>query len=264
MGWEAHAKLHLRSQLEAALERDQLRVLYQPIVCLTTNQTVGVEALVRWEHPTRGTVLPSEFIPIAEESDIVNGIGSWVLRQACKHAVTFSKQRPDLYVSVNVSARQLRKPEFAAEIREALDSAGLAPNRLMLELSESTLVDEAAGDNLVRRIAPLGVRIAIDDFGTGYSSLQYLQRFPVDAVKIDRSFVAGLDQEGMRAVVKSVSVISSVMGYQCIAEGIETPAEAEEIRNLDYTYAQGFLYSHPVEAATIIELLDNEGAVSSA
>jgi diguanylate cyclase len=160
---------------------------------------------------------------------------------------------------VNVSARQLRETGFAAEIAAVLASTGLEPSKLMLELTESVLIDEAAGQNLVDNVAPLGVGIAIDDFGTGYSSLAYLQRFPVNVVKIDRSFVSRLNEDGMRAVVKSMAAISSVMGYTSIAEGVETAEEAADLVGLDYGFAQGFLYSHPVGAAQINALLDVGG-----
>jgi EAL domain-containing protein (putative c-di-GMP-specific phosphodiesterase class I) len=163
---------------------------------------------------------------------------------------------------VNVSARQLRETGFAAEIAAVLASTGLEPSKLMLELTESVLIDEAAGQNLVDNVAPLGVGIAIDDFGTGYSSLAYLQRFPVNVVKIDRSFVSRLNEDGMRAVVKSMAAISSVMGYTSIAEGVETAEEAADLVGLDYGFAQGFLYSHPVGAAEIDVLLGVDGPIT--
>ena len=263
MGWEAYSRLRLRTQLESAIENDELRVLFQPIISLGTREIVGVEALIRWEHPKLGTLSPSEFVPIAEESALITVIGRWVLQQACAHAAAWNKGGRDLYISVNVSARQLREPGFAAEIAAALATSGLEPSKLMLELTESVLIDEVAGQNLVDRVAPLGVGIAIDDFGTGYSSLAYLQRFPVNVVKIDRSFVSRLNEDGMRAVVKSMAAISSVMGYTSIAEGVETPEEAADLVGLDYGFAQGFLYSHPVGAAQINALLDSDGPITS-
>ncbi len=259
MGWEAYSRLRLRTQLESAIENDELRVLFQPIISLGSREIVGVEALVRWEHPKLGTLSPSEFVPIAEESALITLIGGWVLRQACTQAALWNRGSRSLYVSVNVAARQLREPAFAAEIAAALELSGLDPAQLMLELTESALIDEVAGQNLVDHIAPLGVGIAIDDFGTGYSSLAYLQRFPVNVVKIDRSFVSRLNEDGMRAVVKSMAAISSVMGYTSIAEGVETPEEAADLVGLDYSFAQGFLYSHPVGAAEIDLLLGVEG-----
>jgi len=259
MGWEAYSRLRLRTQLESAIENEELRVLFQPIISLDSNEIVGVEALVRWEHPKLGTLSPSEFVPIAEESALITVIGRWVLQEACAHAARWNSGTRNLYVSVNVSARQLREPGFAAEIAAVLASTGLAPAKLMLELTESVLIDEAAGQNLVDNVAPLGVGIAIDDFGTGYSSLAYLQRFPVNVVKIDRSFVSRLNEDGMRAVVKSMAAISSVMGYTSIAEGVETAEEAADLVGLDYGFAQGFLYSHPVGAAQINALLSNDG-----
>ncbi len=263
MGWEAYSRLRLRSQLESAVENNELRVLFQPIISLTSNEIVGVEALVRWEHPKLGTLSPSEFIPIAEESALITLIGRWVLQEACAQGAVWNQGDRDLYVSVNVSARQLREPGFGAEIAAALEESGLAPSKLMLELTESVLIDEAAGRNLVENVAPLGVGIAIDDFGTGYSSLEYLQRFPVNVVKIDRSFVSRMNEDGMRAVVKSMAAISSVMGYTSIAEGVETAEEAADLVGLDYGFAQGFLYSHPVGAAEIGMLLDVEGPITS-
>jgi EAL domain-containing protein (putative c-di-GMP-specific phosphodiesterase class I) len=213
---------------------------------------------VRWEHPTLGLLPPSEFVPIAEESVLINQIGRWVLDQACGYAAAWNAMGRTLYVSVNVSARQLRETSFAQEIADSLASAHLDASNLMLELTESVLVDEVAGTNLVEHVAPLGVGIAIDDFGTGYSSLAYLQRFPVNVVKIDRSFVSRLNEDGMRAVVKSMAAISSVMGYQSIAEGVETAEEADDLVGLDYDFAQGFLFSHPVPPAAITALLQLE------
>ncbi len=262
MGWEAYSRLRLRSQLESAIENDELRVLFQPIISLDSSEIVGVEALVRWEHPKLGTLSPSEFIPIAEESALITLIGRWVLQQACAQAALWNKGDRDLYVSVNVSARQLREPGFAAEIAAALADSGLDPKQLMLELTESALIDESAGQNLVDNVAPLGIGIAIDDFGTGYSSLEYLTRFPVNVVKIDRSFVSRLNEDGMRAVVKSMAAISSVMGYTSIAEGVETAEEAADLIGLDYGFAQGFLYSHPVGAAEIDTLLEVKGPIT--
>jgi diguanylate cyclase (GGDEF)-like protein/PAS domain S-box-containing protein len=263
MGWEAYSRLRLRTQLESAVENEELRVLFQPIISLGSSEIVGVEALVRWEHPKLGTLSPSEFVPIAEESALITILGRWVLQQACAHAAVWNRGDRNLYVSVNVSARQLREPAFAAEIAAALESSGLAPGRLMLELTESVLIDEVAGQNLIDNISPLGVGIAIDDFGTGYSSLAYLQRFPVNVVKIDRSFVSRLNEDGMRQVVKSMAAISAVMGYTSIAEGVETAEEAADLIGLDYGFAQGFLYSHPVGAAEINALLEANDPIAA-
>ncbi len=262
MGWEAYSRLRLRTQLASAVENNELRVLFQPIISLGSSEIVGVEALIRWEHPTLGTLSPSEFVPIAEESALITVIGRWVLQEACAQAAVWNQGDRSLYVSVNVSARQLREGGFAAEIASTLASSGLEPGQLMLELTESVLNDEVAGQNLVDNVAPLGVGIAIDDFGTGYSSLAYLQQFPVNVVKIDRSFVSRLNEDGMRAVVKSMAAISTVMGYSSIAEGVETLEEAADLVGFDYGFAQGFLYSHPVGAAEINALLDVNGPMA--
>jgi EAL domain-containing protein (putative c-di-GMP-specific phosphodiesterase class I) len=156
---------------------------------------------------------------------------------------------------VNVSARQLREPDFAADVARVLADTGLPARQLMLELTETVLIDELAAENLIERVVPLGVAIAIDDFGTGYSSLAYLQRFPVDVIKIDRSFVSQIHDEGMRAVVESIAAIADVMGYSSIAEGVETDAQLDGVMAFDYRYAQGYRYSRPVNAATLDRLL---------
>jgi diguanylate cyclase (GGDEF)-like protein/PAS domain S-box-containing protein len=263
MGWNAYSRIRLRSQLESALTNDEFRLEFQPIVSLPSNIIVGIEALARWAHPTQGMLQPGDFIPLAEENGLIVELGRWVLDQACHQASKWIAEGHDIYISVNVSARQLAEETLAADVEAALSRSGLAPGRLMLELTETALIDEDARNNLVQRVAPLGVQIAIDDFGTGYSSLSYLQQLPVTAVKLDRSFVAQVGDEGVRAVVRSVSAISAVMGYGTIAEGIETEAEATDLASLNYGFAQGFHYSRPVEAQLIGELLEEQerGAV---
>jgi diguanylate cyclase (GGDEF)-like protein/PAS domain S-box-containing protein len=258
MGWHAYAKLQLRTELEAAIDNGELRIAFQPIVALPSRTIAGFEALVRWEHPRRGLLAPAEFIPVAEESPLIVALGNWVLEQACCYAQAWSESRDDFYISVNVAARQLRAPAFADALATTLATTGLAPERLMLELTETTLVDDQARTALTEDIAPFGVRIALDDFGTGYSSLSYLQQLPVDVVKVDRAFVSHLDDDGVKTIVTSVAAISSAMGFLSIAEGVETDEVADQIAALDYGYAQGFLYSRPVWPHEIPPLLDDQ------
>jgi diguanylate cyclase (GGDEF)-like protein/PAS domain S-box-containing protein len=261
MRWEAYERLRLRTELARVVEQEELQLMFQPIVSTRTDEIVGAEALVRWEHPKLGTIPPLDFIPIAEESGIIITIGRWVLETACHAAATWNRTHGrDIYVSVNVSARQLREPDFAADVARVLAETGLPARQLMLELTETVLVDELAAENLIERVVPLGVAIAIDDFGTGYSSLAYLQRFPVDVIKIDRSFVSQIHDEGMRAVVESIAAIADVMGYSSIAEGVETDAQLDGVMAFDYRYAQGYRYSRPVSAATLDRLLHADDA----
>jgi diguanylate cyclase (GGDEF)-like protein/PAS domain S-box-containing protein len=256
MRWEAYERLRLRTELARVVEQNELELVFQPIVSTETDEIVGAEALVRWEHPKLGTIPPLEFVPIAEESGIIVTIGRWVLETACAAAARWNRAHErDIYVSVNVSARQLREPQFAADVERVLADTGLNPRQLMLELTETVLIDEVAAENLIEKVVPLGVAIAIDDFGTGYSSLAYLQRFPVDVIKIDRSFVTQLDDEGMRAVVESISAIAAVMGYKSIAEGVETDDQLDGLMAFDCKYAQGYRYSRPVSAAVLDRLL---------
>jgi diguanylate cyclase (GGDEF)-like protein/PAS domain S-box-containing protein len=261
MRWEAYERLRLRTELARVVEQNELMLLFQPIVSTKTDEIVGAEALLRWEHPKLGTIPPLDFIPIAEETGMIVTIGRWVLETACSAAAAWNRtHQREIYVSVNVSARQLRERDFADDVQRVLAETGLPGRQLMLELTETVLVDEVAAENLIERVVPLGVAIAIDDFGTGYSSLAYLQRFPVDVLKIDRSFVSNIQEEGMRAVVESIAAIADVMGYSSIAEGVETDAQLDGVLAFDYRYAQGYRYSRPVNAATLDRLLHADGA----
>ena len=255
MGWNAYSKLRLRSELEAGIARDELRLVFQPIVKLGSLTVAGLEALVRWEHPKWGTMLPADFVPLAEESSLIVALGEWVLRRACEFAREWNAINDEFYVSVNLSARQLRDPDFPGAVADVIRTSGLPPQRIMLELTETALIDDQARENLTARIAPLGVRIAIDDFGTGYSSLSYLQSLPVDVIKVDRGFVSRLDEVGMEAVVRSVSAISTVMGFSSIAEGVENADVAAQVASLDYGYAQGYLYSRPLDPDAVPAIL---------
>jgi len=241
--------LELRGDLEAAVNRGEISLVYQPIVELRTERVTGVEALARWPHPTRGLVLPSDFIPIAERSGLIVPLGRSVLNAACRQLrdwrATLGSQAPD-YVAVNLSARQFRDHGLAADIREALQAANLEPERLMLEATESIAVDDSALTTLVE-LKATGVQLAIDDFGTGYSSLSSLARLPFDIVKLDRSFISG--QAGTSHTLVSLVVrLAEELERDVVAEGVETAEQASFLRSIGCRLAQGFFFAAPMDA----------------
>ncbi len=242
--------------LRRALERSELMLHYQPVVEVQGATTVGVEALVRWDHPEQGLVAPGRFIPVAEESGLIIPIGAWVLEQACSqlrdwhHRAAGDEVVPQGSVEVNLSARQIDDPEIVRTVEEILARTGLPPGHLTLEITESALIRDAAAALVVlSALKELGVLLAIDDFGTGYSSLSYLQRFPLDILKVDRMFVQEL---GMRSggdeIVSAVIQLAHALGLQVVAEGVETERQLDVLRSLECDFAQGFLFSRPVPA----------------
>jgi diguanylate cyclase (GGDEF)-like protein len=249
----AHAalteRLELRGALEEALANDQFTLHYQPIVDVATGGTAGMEALVRWQHPTRGMVPPGQFIEVAEATGLIVPLGTWVLRDALATAARWRREgAPIGYVSVNVSARQFRTAGFVDTVLAALEQAAVGPDVLMLEITESLLLrdDDRIWEDL-NRLRRLGVRIAIDDFGTGYSSLSYLRLFPVDALKIDKSFtdhIVGSDQQ--RAVVDAMLRLATALRLRVIAEGIETAEQRDMLAGMGCPYGQGYLFSRPL------------------
>jgi diguanylate cyclase (GGDEF)-like protein/PAS domain S-box-containing protein len=253
---EMHAgmveRLELESDLRQALAREQLYLVYQPIVDLRTGRLSGAEALLRWQHPTRGLVSPADFIPVAETSGMIVPIGEWVLRQACRDARRWDGipggQR--LTVSVNLSGRQFQTSELPSVVPQALLEAGLAAERLTLEMTESVLIDRTDETlALLHELRRLGVRLAIDDFGTGYSSLSYLHRFPVDIVKIDRSFVERLTGEAdEKSLVASIIRIGEGMRVTTVAEGIEDAAQLRALQQIGCEHGQGFYFARPMSA----------------
>jgi len=247
-------RLQMRADLERALAEDQFSLRYQPIVELATADPIGVEALLRWEHPD-GQIMPDDFIPLAEETGLIIPIGRWVLEAACRDMVARLDARPDarLRLGVNVSSVQLERPEFVAEVEEVLSTTGFDAALLTLELTESVLVDRSgAAIAVMRRLRELGVRLAIDDFGTGYSSLSYLRDLPIDVVKIDRAFVAGLGQgSDAPAVVRSIIHLAGTLGMTTVAEGIEGPAQVARLRSLGAQYGQGFHFAGPLTAGEL-------------
>jgi predicted signal transduction protein with EAL and GGDEF domain len=246
--------------LRRALEHGELRLHYQPIVALAGGTVQSVEALVRWEHPERGLVPPGEFIPIAEESALILQIGAWTLMAACEQASRWRARfgdRAPLPVSVNVSARQLAQPEFPEIVRRALAEMGLSSGDLAIEVTETALIEDSSvpADSL-RELKSLGVKILLDDFGTGYSSLSHLQRFPIDALKVDRSFVRHLGTgKDNRSIVHAIAAMASALGVGVVAEGVETAEQAAEAQALGCDWAQGYYFARPAPAAEIESLI---------
>ena len=252
----AMRRLEADAELRVALRQDQLFLAYQPKVRLEDGAVLGVEALIRWDHPVRGVVMPGEFVRLAEESGVIVEVGEWVLREACARLAAWQESRPDFTVAVNLSARQLAEPDLPAAVARALDDTGARPGGLILELTESQLMGDtdAARDALIR-LKALGVRLALDDFGTGYSSLSYLRSFPIDELKIDRSFVSGLDGGDDASVVAGIIRLSEALGLTTVAEGVETDAQAGVLARLGCREAQGYLWSRPVPASELDRLL---------
>ena len=254
---EMHAgmidRLELESDLRQALAREQLYLVYQPIIDLRTGRVSGAEALRRWQHPSRGLVSPADFIPVGESSGMIVPIGEWVLRQACRDARRWDEipGGDQLSVSVNLSGRQLQTSELPSIVPQALLDAGLAPGRLTLEMTESVLIDRSDETlALLHELRRIGVRLAIDDFGTGYSSLSYLHRFPVDVVKVDRSFIESLTGEADETgLVGSIIRIGQGLRLTTVAEGIEDAAQLRALQRLGCEHGQGYLFARPMSAA---------------
>ena len=252
--------LKLEADLRHALERDELLVHYQPIVALASGRIVGLEALVRWKHPERGLVSPGEFIPLAEETGLIVPIGEFVLREACLQLRAWQLSMPgedSLAISVNLSTRQFALPDLVTRVEAVLSESELDPRLLRLEITESVLMEKPESvRDMLSQLRRIGVRISIDDFGTGYSSLAYLQRFPIDNLKIDRSFVSPLGEHGENSqIARTIVDIGHNLGMTVIAEGVETATQLAQVRELECEGAQGHLFSHPVDSETTAELI---------
>jgi EAL domain-containing protein (putative c-di-GMP-specific phosphodiesterase class I) len=252
-------RMELEMDLRDALGNDEFFLAYQPTIDLSDMSPTGVEALIRWRHPVRGIVQPDDFIPLLEETGLITEIGKWVLEEACAQGAAWRAAGYPIGMAVNVSGRQLDTDQLIADIEGALSRSGLDPGALTIEITETTLmrnVEEAA--HRLTRVKGLGVRIAIDDFGTGYSSIAHLQRFQVDALKIDRSFITGLrENEEGQTLVHSLVQLGKALSLETFAEGIEQQQELSLLRDENCDSGQGFLFAHPLDAAATETFLRN-------
>jgi diguanylate cyclase (GGDEF)-like protein len=257
--------LHLESDLHRAIERDELRLHYQPIFNLRSSEITGVEALLRWEHPEKGMISPADFIPLAEDTGLIVPIGKWVLERACQQLREWRDQdlvKRNMVVSVNLSARQLQDPGLISDVQRIVLSTGIDPQVLQLEITESVVMqDPEAMVAKLEALKGLGIKLAVDDFGTGYSSLAYLKRFPIDVLKIDRAFVSGLGSVGQdSAIVQTVVGLARALGMRTTAEGIEERSQWDRLEQLGCESGQGFIFSRPLRPDAVIDLLASHDA----
>jgi diguanylate cyclase (GGDEF)-like protein len=262
----AITRLELKSDLARAFAADELTLVYQPLVDLQDAETVALEALLRWTHPARGPISPAEFVPLAEETGLINDIGRWVIRQACRdlrHWQVSIPGRARLSANVNLSARQVLQPSFREDVLQILVDTGVEPTDLVLEITESTLLEDVEGVSArLAELREIGIRIAIDDFGTGFSSLGYLQRFPVDELKIAKEFVDEVVDPRRARLVEAIVTLARSLDLRTVAEGIEHEQQGERLRQLGCELGQGYLFSRPVPAGEVPSLL--RGVMSSA
>jgi diguanylate cyclase (GGDEF)-like protein/PAS domain S-box-containing protein len=254
-------RLELKADLQRAVDNNEFVLHYQPVIHLATGEIAGFEALVRWHHPSRGLVPPLDFVPLAEETGLIVQIGAWVLREACFEATALQARHPtaeQLHIAVNLSARQLQRPEIVGEIASALQDSGLAAGDLVLEITESVMMQDM--DLALQRLIELkelGVRLAVDDFGTGYSSLNYIRRFPVDVLKVDKSFIDGVNEGGEEsALTAAIIELAAILNLRLVAEGIERADQLEKLLELNCEFGQGFYFSRPLSIEGIDALLD--------
>jgi diguanylate cyclase (GGDEF)-like protein len=256
----AVSRLRLEHDLRQAVEEQQFCVYYQPIMTLATGRLAGFEALVRWNHPEKGLVSPDDFIPAAEETGLIVPIGQWVIEEACKRIKQWQVESPthrSLSLSVNLSARHISQPDLVEQIKQTLERSQLNPHCLKLEITESVVMENAeAATIMFKQLRALGVQLSIDDFGTGYSSLSYLHRFPLNYLKIDRSFVSRMTSaDDNSEIVSTITTLARNLGMEVIAEGIETEEQHQKLKTLGCEYGQGYLFSRPVDDAGVVRLL---------
>jgi diguanylate cyclase (GGDEF)-like protein len=259
MRGRAARRIELQEALRRGLERGELRLHYQPRVRLATGEVVGVEALVRWQHPERGLLAPAEFLPVAEESGLIAPLGAWVIEESCRQAARWADARgglDPLAVAVNLTARQCAQPDLLSIVRGAVDASGIDPAGLRLEVTEAAVLrDLEANVAVLRALRELGLSLAIDDFGTGPSSLAALRRLPVDLVTVDRSLVGGLAEADGAAVLGAIVALAHALGLSIVAEGVEAGEQAEHLRALGCDAGQGYYFARPGEAAALVGLL---------
>jgi predicted signal transduction protein with EAL and GGDEF domain len=255
----SHERLALEAQLRKAVERDELLLHYQPLVETVTGRIVGAEALIRWLHPQLGLMPPAQFIPLAEETGLIGTLGEWVLETACRQMQAWnSAYDKDLKIAVNLSSQHFRTPDLDARIARILHDSGLLSSRLEIELTETTLLQaEESATRILNAIHSMGTRIALDDFGTGYSSLSYLRRFPIDRIKIDRSFVRDIPtDEDDRVLVQAIVQLARALEITVVAEGVETTAQRDFLRSVGCDALQGYLVSPAAPAEEFARIVD--------
>jgi EAL domain-containing protein (putative c-di-GMP-specific phosphodiesterase class I) len=260
MSQQAIDRLELENDLRRAIEREEFVVHYQPIVNLQSGKLWGIEALVRWDHPERGLLDPDEFVHVAEESGLVVTMGEQVLREACRRAAEWQKERPHtppLVMSVNLSGRQLRRTDLHEVIEQALKESGLSPSSLSLDITETVYISALdTNTGALDRLRALGIRISIDDFGAGYSWLSYLKRLPADVLKIDKSFVRGLGLEVEdTAIVQTIIDLAHILGMEVVAEGVEVEEQETLLKEMGCDSGQGFYFSKPLSPEDVLPFL---------
>jgi len=258
-----HARNAALTQLETGLRRalahDEFRIHYQPIISLDTWRISGFEALLRWEHPEHGYVSPLKFIPVAEDTGLIIPIGQWVLREACQQLRVWQDQFPSdppLAMSVNLSGKQFSQPDLIDQIEAILKEAQLEPSSLKIEITESSIIENIdVAALMLKKMKALGVRLSLDDFGTGYSSLSYLHRFPIDTLKIDRSFVSRINLPKNTEIVRTILTLARNLGMDVVAEGVETREQIIKLTGLNCEYVQGYLLSRPIDGRAMRDLI---------
>ena len=258
--FDAVERLKLEGDMRRALDRREFKIHFQPIVSLETWKIAGFEALLRWQHPDRGLVLPEDFIPLAEDTGLIIPIAKWVLLEACRQTSAWQAtfpSNPPISVSVNLSSKNLAQPDLIGEVDRALADSGLSGASLGLEITESALIQNTEqAMSVLASLRALNIKLHIDDFGTGYSSLSYLQQFPIDSLKIDKSFTARLPEDGQNAeIVRTIMSLAQNLGLSVIAEGVETREQAESLRQLNCKLAQGFFFHRPLDTDQVASLL---------
>jgi EAL domain-containing protein (putative c-di-GMP-specific phosphodiesterase class I) len=257
---QTFARAEIESDLRGAVERQEFRLYYQPIVSLEDGCFVGVEALIRWQHPRRGLLAPAEFIGVAEETGLIIPIGKWVIREACRQMHDWQSRfanEPPISIHVNLSAKQVCHPSLTREIKQALQETGLAPGSLSLEITESVLMENnRVAVEVLKELQAWGVRVELDDFGTGYSSLNYLHQFPINGLKVDRTFVKKMEEsDNNPGIVQAIIKLGHDLGMEIVAEGLETPSQLRQLKELECDYGQGYYFAKPLEVKAIEDLM---------
>jgi EAL domain-containing protein (putative c-di-GMP-specific phosphodiesterase class I) len=256
----AVARIQLERELRCSVEEQRFHLCYQPIVSLRTGKISGFEALVRWQHPTRGLVSPEEFIPLAEETGVIFALGTWAFKEACRQMHSWQQQfatTPPCFISINLAVKQLEQPDLVAQFDRILRETGLSPQSVKLEITESSLMDKTSTTAaVITQVRDLGLHVCLDDFGTGYSCMSYLHSFPIDTLKIDRAFVSRMCTDTQSAaIVRTIMTLAHHLGMDVVAEGIEFPQQFLDLKALGCEYAQGHFVAAPLDSQAVEALL---------